>query len=203
MTHFYKFLQALFQNQFITDWVLRKLDKKHSGKAKQKFLDSVSVYDSMNTILNETNIQRILVFRIVYDEMVGSHNRLDCIKGVFTSPFKNEMDEYQDYEVDEEYIRMLRDLYNGDIEYIEGKRSIIRGLLGDIYKANGVRYSLITRICDGKTRDKKGVLIYLSLASSFTKAESGDNGSLDSAKSRVVINNELNKIRKYYRRYYS
>jgi hypothetical protein len=103
----------------------------------------VNIYDQMHRIIEETPVERFLIFK--------SHNGGGVIKPNtplyssviyedYTAPFKSVKDVYQRIEADEEYLRML-------VEMIQKKSIILKteklppGLLKNIYKAEGVKYA--------------------------------------------------------------
>lgn len=199
-----KILAAIFSSAGLSEWFFEWLDKRKKRKAYEKVLDNVSIYDSMNKIINHSNIQRVMIFRLDQSHLIGRSAYVYCIKEAFSSPFKGEKQDYQNYPVDETYIRMVQTLYQEDL--VIHTDTMPEGVLKDIYTAYGIKYSLVSRLCDGKIADGEHVLpviFYISLASSLGYEEDGEHGTISSSQTKVLIRAELNKIRNLYMKYYS
>lgn len=112
---------------------------------KKQIQKVVKIYDTMNRILEETVIQRCLVFKV--------HNTGGLIRPtteLFASvlyedyriPFTSVKEGYQRLPVDKEYIKMILDVMEKKKDFYETE-SIPNGMLRDIYVREGVRNSII------------------------------------------------------------
>lgn len=103
----------------------------------------VNIYDAMHYILENSNVERILILK--------SHNGgglikpdtplyVTCLYEDYTNPLESVKSFYQKMEVDEQYIRMLRDLSQAKI-LKRRTENLDDGLLKNAFVKDGILYS--------------------------------------------------------------
>jgi hypothetical protein len=161
---------------------INKITLKPSKEIKKV----VAIYDEMHKILEETKVQRFLVFK--------AHNGGGLIKPStplyvsvlhedYSTPFKSVKDTYQQVMIDGEYIRILDKVCQDKMVRIK-TRNLKSSLLKDIYEAEGVQYSEIYFL--GQNRKN---LYFTSTACAW------ENGWEDNVEQKVAIKLAINHIR--------
>jgi len=147
-------LIGLLSGGGLTKIILELIDKINTSKSRTAFEDISKIYDSMQNILDKTQMKRILIF--------ASHNSGQEIKAgvklytsVFyeklNSPFKSVKQEYQDVPLDADYVNMLVEIMTKG-EIIVHTNKIQNGLLKAIYDQEGVKLSIVLYLTDSKRK---------------------------------------------------
>jgi len=154
----------LWSGRFVSSSFTRKQIKK-----------IVEIYEVMNSVLNSTQIQRILIFKVHNGGNFirpSSGMYVSVIYEDYRSPFSSVKEKYQKIPIDREYAKML-------LEVMENKKCTFEtdklrdGLLKDIYIADGVKKSVISLL-----KEEKKAIYFCSMATSqigeFTMKEKLD-----------------------------
>lgn len=153
---------------------------------KQQIRKVVSIYDSMHKVLDETAVERFLIFKAHNSGgTIRSNTPLysSVIYEDYTHPFKSVKEDYQKLPVDEEYLRMLAVLSTQKSVKIRTSE-MASGILKDIYRGEGVKYSEIYYL----GHDKKNIY-YCSCGSSV------EGGWEESDYQKMIIQIQVNIIK--------
>lgn len=150
----------------------------------------VEIYDSLHRLIDETKVQRVLIFK--------AHNGGGFIKPDtplyvsslyedYIHPLDSIRNDYQKMELDEDYVRMLRDLSVKKMLRINVK-SLKAGLLKNSYARDGVTYAEMYYLCQNRKN-----LYFCSIVTTIE----GENFDTPIQRSTIslVINNIKNNIR--------
>lgn len=104
----------------------------------------ISIYQAMNSVLQETSIDRFLILKTTNGggkPVVGRPIYASVIYEDYNSPFKTVKEKYQHLHVDKEYIQMLIESESKGVCKMVVDEMPEESLLKKIYKAEGVEYS--------------------------------------------------------------
>lgn len=110
---------------------------------KKQIQKVVSIYDSMHNVLDETPVERFLIFRAHNGGGIIKPNNtlyVSVIYEDYTNPFRSVKDLYQKVALDEGAIRFLLDLSHQKVLQIKTKE-LREGLIKSIYEGEGVMYA--------------------------------------------------------------
>lgn len=144
----------------------------------------VNIYDSMHKILDETQVERFIIFKAHNGGGFIRPNTplyVSAIYEDYTHPFHSVKDSLQKLEVDEGYLRMLASI-NTKNKVIITTATLEKGFLKDLYESEGVKYAEIYYL----GQDRKS-LYFCSAASSFIWEDNSYN--------RAALNLGITKIR--------
>lgn len=122
------------------DW---KAEKRDIGAV---FKQISSVYNNMNTVLQETKANRFLILKTENGggrPIVGRAIYASVIYEDYNSPFKSVRNEYQRLLVDQEYIQMLIEAQSQGVSSLVVKQMPDKSILKRIYTQEQVKYSEI------------------------------------------------------------
>lgn len=152
---------------------------------KKKLLDKSSNDDDLigdigiitseiRDVLTETPVQRFLVFRVGADK---KNRKESCILEDFRRPFKSVYYDYQDLDLDADYVRMMNEVEKDIVHQIVTSKLENDSILKRIYEAEGVKYSCVFLIY--KSKD------YMYYASAATSENIQEYSKL--AKNRIEL----------------
>lgn len=149
----------------------------------------VSIYDSMHTIVEKTSVTRLLIIKA---HNSGGWIRPDTPLYItvlyedYTRPLESMKDDYQKMLIDEDYLRMLKDLTVTKKLQIDPKM-LKEGILKAKYDGEGVKFAEVYFL----GQDRRN--LYFCTLTSIT-AENFDTYS-DRSVIQVGVNNIRNNIR--------
>lgn len=149
----------------------------------------VRIYDAMHNIVEKTTVERCLIIKV---HNSGGWVRPDTPLYItilyedYSRPLQGIKSEYQKMEVDEDYLRMLRDLAKDKVLYIDTEK-LKDGLLKNQYMRDKIKYSEVHFL--GQNRRN---VYFCSMAT--TKATNFDTYT-DKAVIQIGVNEIKNSIR--------
>lgn len=146
----------------------------------------VNIYDSMHVVLDETAVERFLIFKAHNGGgIIKPHTPLyiSVLYEDYTHPFKSVKDDYQRLAVDEALIRILAQLPASKSVKIRTEE-LEKGIVKDIYEGEGVKYSEIFYL----GQDRKNIY-YCSCGSSV------EGGWEHSSYQKMTIQIQINAIK--------
>lgn len=103
----------------------------------------VSIYDTMHRILDDTDVQQVLIFKVHNGGGLIKPNSpifVSVLYEDYTTPVRSVKDSYQRLEVDREYLKMLSELYEKRHIKIKTNKLIPKSLQHSLNVLEGIEY---------------------------------------------------------------
>lgn len=155
-------------------------------KSGDQILKVIDIYDAMNNVLRETDVQRFLVLKAHNGGGTikpGSELYVSVVYECYQTPFRSVKNEYQRLLVDAEYIKMLSEIYINRKMAID-TLTMPNGLLKDLYEKEQVSHAEVYFLHQSKKE-----FYFLSVATAK------DANRLKTHEQQAAIMVAVNKIR--------
>lgn len=106
------------------------------------------IVSEVKDLLNETNVQRFLMFRSKINE---KPRKASCVLEDYRKPFRSVYYDYQNIEADADYTLLLAALEQNEVKTVLTSKLPNNSVLRRIYEAEGVKYSCIFQLHKTKT----------------------------------------------------